>query len=33
MTTRTLESRLERISIQDENDVGEATKIYSKTKV
>ncbi|KKP04371.1 serine/threonine-protein kinase [Trichoderma harzianum] len=33
MTTRTLESRLERISIQDENDVGEATKIYSKTKL
>ncbi|EHK24655.1 serine/threonine protein kinase, AGC family [Trichoderma virens Gv29-8] len=33
MTTRILETRFEHMSVQDENDVGEATKLYSKTKL
>jgi hypothetical protein len=33
MSVRTLETRLETMSVQDENDLGEGTKLYSKTKV
>ncbi|KAK5990228.1 Serine/threonine-protein kinase ark1 [Cladobotryum mycophilum] len=33
MTTRTLESRFEHMSVQDENDTGETSKLYSKSKV
>lgn len=33
MATRTLESRLERMSVQDENDPADGTKHYSKSKV
>lgn len=33
MATRTLESRFEHISIQDEIDAGDGTKLYSKAKV
>lgn len=34
MSVRTLETRLETMSVQDENDLGEGTtKLYSKSKV
>lgn len=33
MSVRTLETRLETMSVQDENDLGEGTRLYSKTKV
>ncbi|KAL6868062.1 Pkinase domain-containing protein [Trichoderma novae-zelandiae] len=33
MAVRTLETRFETMSVQDENDVGEGTKLYTKTKV
>jgi hypothetical protein len=33
MAVRTLESRFEHMTVQDENDVGESSKLYTKTKV
>jgi hypothetical protein len=33
MATRTLEARLERMSVNDENDAGTTTKHYSKSQV
>ncbi|RFU81778.1 aur kinase [Trichoderma arundinaceum] len=33
MSVRTLESRFEHMSVQDENDVGEGSKLYAKTKI
>lgn len=34
MASRTLETRFERLAVQDENDHGEGTtKLYSKSKV
>ncbi|KAL7946211.1 serine/threonine protein kinase, AGC family [Trichoderma barbatum] len=33
MSVRTLETRLEHMSVQDENDVNGGSKLYSKTKV
>lgn len=33
MSARTLESRFEHMSVQDENDVSESSKLYTKTKV
>lgn len=33
MSTRVLESRFEHMTVQDENDVGESSRLYSKTKV
>ncbi|KAM0255560.1 hypothetical protein ACHAQJ_005631 [Trichoderma viride] len=33
MSVRTLESRFEHMTVQDENDVGESSKLYTKTKV
>lgn len=33
MSVRTLESRFEHMSVQDENDLGESSKLYTKTKV
>ncbi|PTB67433.1 Pkinase-domain-containing protein [Trichoderma citrinoviride] len=33
MSVRTLETRLETMSVQDENDLGEGTRLYTKTKV
>jgi aurora kinase len=32
MATRTLETRFERMSVNDENDPGDGTKVYEKTK-
>ncbi|KAF6837899.1 serine threonine-protein kinase eg2 [Colletotrichum plurivorum] len=32
MTSRTLEARFERMSVNDENDPGDGTKLYSKTQ-
>ncbi|KAL9489333.1 hypothetical protein ACSS6W_001610 [Trichoderma asperelloides] len=32
MSTRVLESRFEHMTVQDENDVGESSKLYTKTK-
>ncbi|KAM7223598.1 hypothetical protein V8F06_001072 [Rhypophila decipiens] len=32
MATRTLEARFERMSVNDENDPGDGTRIYTKTK-
>jgi hypothetical protein len=33
MAARALESRFERMSVNDENDPGDAGKLYSKSKV
>lgn len=33
MAARTLESRFERMSVNDENDPGDGSKHYQKTKV
>lgn len=33
MSTRVLETRFEHMTVQDENDVGESSRLYSKTKV
>jgi len=33
MATRTLESRFERMSVNDENDPGDGSKTYLKSKV
>ena len=33
MSVRTLETRLETMSVQDENDLGDGTRLYTKTKV
>jgi len=33
MATKTLEARFERMSVNDENDPGESTRIYQKSKV
>lgn len=33
MSTRVLESRFEHMTVQDENDVGESSRLYTKTKV
>lgn len=33
MATRTLESRFERMSVNDENDLGDGGKAYQKSKV
>ncbi|VUC22047.1 unnamed protein product [Clonostachys rosea] len=33
MASRTLESRFERMSVNDENEIGDAPRAYSKTKV
>ncbi|KAK7225870.1 hypothetical protein V2G26_013873 [Clonostachys chloroleuca] len=32
MASRTLESRFERMSVNDENEIGDAPRAYSKTK-
>lgn len=33
MASRTLETRFERMTVQDENDHGEGTRLYAKGKV
>ncbi|KAM0485953.1 hypothetical protein ACHAPX_000649 [Trichoderma viride] len=33
MSTRVLESRFEHMTVQDENDVGESSKLYTKSKI
>jgi hypothetical protein len=33
MAARTIEARFERMSVNDENDPGDGTKLYSKAKV
>jgi aurora kinase len=33
MATRTIEARFERMSVNDENDPGDGTKVYQKAKV
>ena len=33
MATRALEARFERMSVNDENDPGDGSRMYQKTKV
>jgi len=33
MATRALEARFERMSVNDENDPGDGSRLYQKTKV